>query len=113
MKDDARILPGKLIDDGRNQACGKDKIGSNPQLPYLRVGEELDVPHGLLQLIERDETAIEKRARIDRGLDALRATIKETHSERIFHIGNRLRYGGLRNRKLIGSVSHAAASRHG
>src|SRR5262249_1213907 len=113
MKDDARILPGKLIDDGRYQACGKDRIGSNPQLPYRRVGEELDVLHGLLQLIERDETAIEKRARIDRGFDALRAAIKETHSERMFHVGNRLRNGGLRYAELRSSLAHAAASRHG
>jgi hypothetical protein len=29
-----------------------------------------------------------------------------------FHVGDGLGYGGLRNRKLVGCLAHAAASRH-
>jgi ribosomal protein S12 methylthiotransferase accessory factor YcaO len=52
--------------------------------------------HGLSELIERDQTAIEKGTTINRRLDALRTAIEETNAEREFHVGNRLRNGGLR-----------------
>ena len=52
--------------------------------------------HRLSELVERDQPAMKKGASINRRLDALRTAIEETNAEREFHIGNRLRDGGLR-----------------
>src|SRR6266849_9578744 len=60
VKENARIPPCELTEDAVHEACGNDDRSSDPQLPYSRVGEELDVLHGLLQLIERDHAAIKE-----------------------------------------------------
>ena len=88
MKDYSRILPGQPIDDGRNEARRDCDRASDPQFPRRRIGEEFDVLHGLLQLIEGDKAAIEKCARIDRRLRPPRVTIEQTHAECVLHIGN-------------------------
>jgi hypothetical protein len=113
MNGDARILPGKPIDDRGSKAGGNDDGSPNPYFASLGVGEELDMFYSLPQLIEGNEAAIEKGAPINRGLYALRTAIQETDPERVFHVGNRLRYCRLRHRELSGCLSHAAASSHG
>ena len=89
MKDQARILPRKLIYDGGDDARGNDNRGPDPQFPRGRIGKELDVLHRLPQLIEYDETAVENRAPIDRRLDAVRAPVEETHAQSVLHVGDR------------------------
>src|SRR5713101_1793279 len=100
MKHNVRILSGEPIDDGRNEARGNGDRGANAYFPRRGVSEEFDVLHGLPQLVERDVAAIEQRAPINRGLDTLWATVEETHTECVFHVGDRLRYRGLRHREL-------------
>ena len=97
MNGDARILPGKPIDDRGSKAGGNDDGSPNPYFASLGVGEKLDMFYSLPQLIEGDEAAIEKGAPINRGLYALRTAIQETDPERVFHVGNRLRYCRLRH----------------
>jgi hypothetical protein len=62
-----------------NQACGEDMIGTNPQFARRRIREKRDVLRGLLQLVECYQAAIQKPARVDRGLDTLRTAIEEAH----------------------------------
>src|SRR5262245_21452081 len=67
---------------------------------------------GLLQLIKRDNTVIQERPRIDRGLHPVWVTVKQTHAECVFHISDYLRDRGLRDGEFPGSLSHATAPGH-
>src|SRR5713226_5645431 len=113
MKHYVRILSGESIDDGRNEACGNGDRGANAYFPRRGVSEEFDVLHGLPQFVERDEAALEQCTPVNCGLDTLWATVEETNTERVFHVGDRLRYRRLRHRELRGSLSHAAAPSRG
>ena len=44
-----------------------------------------------------------------RGLDAVRASIEQPHTERVLKIGDRFRNGGLGNSKLLSRLRYAAA----
>jgi hypothetical protein len=68
--------------------------------------------YALLQFVEGDDAAIQKRARINRGLNAARVTIEEADAKCGFHIGDCLGYCGLRHQELGGSLPHAAAPGH-
>ena len=81
MERDARIAAGELIDDCRNQTGGHEVAASNPHLPGRRVCEKLDVLHTLAQAIEDGRAAIEQRAPIFSGLDALPVAIEQAHTE--------------------------------
>src|SRR5262249_57938584 len=110
MKGQPRIAARQPLDDGGKETRGNCDGASNTQLSSRRVGEEFDMPCGLFQLIEGDDTAIQKGVRIDRGLDSTRMTVKKAYAERVLHVGNRLRYRGLRHREFCSSLAHAAAS---
>src|SRR5436309_10425383 len=71
------------------------------------------MPCRLFQLIEGDNAAIQKGLRIDRGLDAPRATIEKAYAECVFHVADRLRYRGLGHGEFCSSLAHAAAPGHG
>src|SRR5262249_23921717 len=100
MKDSARISPGQWVEDGGNKARSNDDSSYQRSPARRGVGEELYLLHALPQLVERHETTVEKCAPIECGLDTLRAAIEESDAERVFHIGNRLGYGGLRHGEL-------------
>ena len=49
---------------------------SNTQFSDRRIGQVLNVPDPLLQLVECDTAALEQGVGVNRGLDALRAAIQ-------------------------------------
>src|SRR5262245_11276611 len=108
MKHNARITPGKSVDDGRNKASCLEWIAPNTHFPGRRVGEKLDVFHRLAQLIEHRGTAIEQGATVPGWLDALRVAVEQTHAKRVFQIRNRFRNVGLRGVQVTCRLSHAA-----
>ena len=78
------------VDDGGNEMRGDGDRASDPQFSGGRIGQEIDVLHALLQLVEGDGGVIQQRARIDRGLDAARIAIEQPDAERGFYIGDGL-----------------------
>src|SRR6187455_1412051 len=50
----------------------------------------------------------EQRVRVDGGLDPPRTAIEEADAKCVFHVGDRFGHGGLRHRKLLGRLCHAA-----
>ena len=86
-------------------------VAPDPHLAHSRVGQELDLLHRLLELVEGIEPAIEQRAPVNGRLDPALTSIEQADTERIFEIGNGFRYRGLGHGKLRGSLSHAAAAR--
>jgi hypothetical protein len=83
MNDNARILPREAIEDGAAEAGGDSGRSCDPYFSCRRVGQEFDVSDSLPQLIEGDDTAIEKRSPIDRRLNTMRAAIKQPHTKRV------------------------------
>ena len=110
MNADTRILPREPVDGRGNDARANHDRRPDPHFARRRIGEEFDVLHGLLELIEGIETAVEQRAPVNGRLDPALTSIKQADPERIFQVGDGLRYRGLRHRQLSGSLSHAAAT---
>ena len=81
MKHDARIAPGKPIDDGGNKARCQEGIAPNSHFPSRRVGEKLDVLHRLAQVIEHGHSTIEQRATVRGRLYALWAAVEQAHAD--------------------------------
>src|SRR5262245_13935372 len=81
MNHNARMAPGKPIDDGRYEARGQRGCGSDPYCARGRIGEEFDVLHALPQLIEGRVTAVEHGAAELRELDAARVPLEQTYTK--------------------------------
>ena len=58
MKGDPRILLGQAIDDGRHESCRHGLGAPEPQLPSVRIGQELELPDALAQLVEHGDAAL-------------------------------------------------------
>src|SRR5215813_15596589 len=78
------------------------------QLARGRIGQKLDLPYALPQLIEDGDAAFGEGATIERRLDALRAAIKQGDAQRAFEVGNCLRNHRPRNGEPLGSFGHVA-----
>src|SRR6266568_3703728 len=96
MKHDAWTLPGEAVDDRQARSCGDRFSEPNPQLPGSRVGKEFDIFDALPEFIEHGNSSLNNRASILRRLNASRATIDESHAERVFEVRNRSRNCRLR-----------------
>src|SRR5258706_16296620 len=99
----------QAIDHRGNKALGKNDGATKPHLAYRWIGEMLDLPDGLTQLIKGDSAAIEKSPRVDRWLDPVWRAIEQPRAERLLHVGDRFRNGRLRDRQPRRCLSHAAA----
>ena len=64
------------------------------------------------EFIEDGDASLDERAAIRRRLDAARPAIEERYAERVLHIGDCPRDGGLGNCKLCGGLRHASGLRH-
>ena len=73
------------------------------------VRKKLDLADACAQIIEDGDAPLEQCATVERRVDAFRSAIKETNAQRIFKVGDRLRYDRLCNRKTLGRLHHAAA----
>ena len=71
MKGDARIALRELDRSPRKQSLRRNDGASNPHVASRRVGEKLDVIHGLAQFIEHRCPAVEQGAAVFGRLDAL------------------------------------------
>ena len=109
----SRMAPRKTTDDRRDKSLSEEDGASDSHFPYARIGEALNLFNSLLQLVEGDDPVIKKGAGIDRWFNTSLATVQQTDPKRRFHIGNRLRYSGLRQRELRGCFSHASAPHDG
>src|SRR5262249_48319574 len=96
-----------------NQSCGGNLAAADPHLAGRRIGKMLDFLDALPQVIEHGAAPLQQRGAIACGLDSLRGAIEETHTDRVFQIGNCLGYGRLGNRQLYGSFPHAALAQDG
>ena len=105
---DPRIPSREPIDDRGRETCGEWVYGSDPDFTGGRIGKKLYFLDALPQLVESGEPVLEYSTAIERRLDALTAPFKQTHAERVFEIGNRLRHNRVRNRETLGSLRHAA-----
>ena len=68
---------------------------SDPELSRGRVGEKADLVDTLVQLVEDGNAAFGEGAAILSRLNTVRAAIEQANAERVLHVGNRLRNGGL------------------
>ncbi len=104
----AGILMGKSFHD-RREDRGRDRVvAPEPYLTDRRVGQELDVPDALLEFIEHRVAALQQRAAIHRGLDALRPAVEKPHTERVLKIADGLRHRRLGHVELLSRLGHAA-----
>ena len=108
MKHDARIAPGKPIDDGGNEARGEMKSASDPHFSGLGVGEKLDVFDALTQSIEDGRSAVEQRATIPGRLNPFAVAIEQANAERMLQFRDRSRNSGLNGVQPFGRLQHAA-----
>jgi hypothetical protein len=87
-----------------------------PWIPRIRstlpppIGQELDVPDSLLQLIEGGLASHEQRATVGRRLNTTRAAIEQSHADSVLELGNDARDSRLRDSQLRRSLGHAAES---
>ena len=107
-----RGLPPEPLGNGRNKSRRHRLRTAKPQVANGRVGEALDVPDALAHLIEDRDPAFEQRLSVHGGPDAPRAAIEESHAERMFQFGNRLRHNRVRDRELFSCFRDAARLRH-
>src|SRR5712691_6139115 len=105
---DAQRDPGtfeaELLNHWRQDCAGDGLRASDAHFAYGRIGEKLDVPHALLELVIGGEPALQERATVDRRLDPLRAPIKQTHRKGALERRDDLRNGGLRHAELSGRL---------
>jgi hypothetical protein len=113
MKIDTRIFLGHLADNGGNDPDLRDsRSRTEVYFSYCRVLDGLDFPDPLLEFIEDDNTSLDECAAIRRRLDAFGTAIEERHAERVLHVGDGSRDGGLGQRKLGGGLRHASGLCH-
>jgi len=62
VKDDARILSGKPIDDGGNKARGQKVGATDSHFSGSGIGEKLDVLYSLTEIIECCRSSIEQNS---------------------------------------------------
>src|SRR5207245_4274022 len=79
VMDNAGILAAKSFQDGREQAGSECLPTPNSNLTCGGIGEELDLLHALLKLVEDGYATLEKRTAINCSLDALRVAIEKAH----------------------------------
>src|SRR5262245_23059485 len=78
---------GEQLDDLREHG-GRYRFGiSDRQLACGGVGEELDIPDALPQLIECHPAAREQSLSIERRLDTARTAIEELDAQSVLEIG--------------------------
>ena len=87
--------------------------GPDPQLAGGGIRQKVDVGNALSQFIEDYSAPLDEGVTIVRRLDPLSRAVEETHAERMFEVGDRLRDGGLRHVETTDRLAHAACSDHG
>src|SRR6266545_7949752 len=112
LKDHSRIACDKSVEDCRQDARNHRLTRADPEFACCRVGQKLDFLHSLLYVIKNCNGPFEQCVTIQCWLHPLCESVKQPHPQRSLHISNRVRYGGLRNRKLSSSFCHAAVLRH-
>src|SRR5262249_47558439 len=86
-----------------------DRVGgADTDLARRRVGKELDVLHALAQVVEDGDAAFLQGETIERRRNAAPAAIDQPHAERVLQLGDRLRYGRLRDIEPARRLAHAA-----
>src|SRR5262245_21332275 len=80
----ARIAPRNPFDDSGDEARGMMVAASDPNFPGLRIGEELDVPYSLAQVIKHRNSTVKQSATVSGRLDAVRVAIQQRHTDGIF-----------------------------
>src|ERR1700733_3237214 len=94
----------------RRQDCGRNALlTSDPHLSDRRIGQELDVPDALSELVERRVSPRKQCAAIDRRLDTARTTIEKAYAERMLELGDHLGTGRLAHTERFGRLRHAVA----
>src|SRR5262249_7511772 len=71
VQDDMRIRLHEASDDLLKNPRRNRLWATDAQFSRRWIGQELDIPYALLELIERRDAALEQRGAVQRGLDAL------------------------------------------
>src|SRR5262245_24436262 len=109
MKSHPRILPRESVDDGGHDRS-IDRIGrSDPHFARRRIGQKFDLLDALSHLVEYGDAALDQRPTVGRRLDAALAAVEEPHPQGRFHVGKRLRYARLPDRKTLRRLAHCPA----
>jgi hypothetical protein len=72
----------------------------------------LDLLDPPLELIENNGGALDECAAIHRRCEPFAGSVDKAQADRMFHIGNRLRHGRLRNPQMGSGFDHAARLDH-
>jgi len=99
--------------DRRHYSGGKQLGGPDPQLAGGGIRQKVDVRNALAQFIEDDSAPLDEGVTIGRRFNPLSRAVEETHAERMFEVGDRLRDGGLRHVEAADRLAHAACGDHG
>ena len=100
----------ELFNQGREDCCRNRLRAFDLHLALRRVGQKLDVPDALLQLVERDRATLEERVTVNRRFNTSSISIEQPDAENVLKVRYDFRYGGLRNSKLYCGLGHAAAT---
>ena len=111
VHDRSWVLLSEALHDLREDSSRNGYRTSNSYFAQRRIGQILDVLDALLQLVEHDESAFEQRVTVPSRLDALRASVKKSHSELVLKIGDNFRHSRGGNSQLCGGLGHAAKLR--
>src|SRR5215469_10174088 len=109
----ARILFNEPLEDVRDHCKRNRQWGCNPDFPFCRVLQGLDILDALLQLVEHDHRAFEQCVPVFRWLNALPAAIKKSYPKPMLKISNHFRYRRSGNTEFRRGSGHAAALRDG
>jgi hypothetical protein len=83
-------------------------VQADPHLSGSGVGEKLDIPHRLAQVIEHSRSAIEQGTAVLGRLDPPVSTIDQTHADSVLQVGDRSGDGGLPGVQQRRRLVHAA-----
>ena len=100
--------------EDRHEEPRRDRLrAADPQLAGAGIGDVLDVPDALPQLVEGGPAAPQQGFAIGSGNDTLRAAIEQPHAERMLQGGDRFRDRRSRDAELGAGPRHAAVLDHG
>src|SRR5262249_5186023 len=113
LKGEAGISLRQTADHAGDKSLGDGDRGPDCQIASRWVSKEPNILDTLLELVEHDGSAPQKRTAKRCWLDTLGTAIEKPNAERVLEVGNRPRNGRLGSRKKLRSLAHAASFNDG
>ena len=91
MKREPRILPGKPVDDGRQETCHHGFRTADAQFTHCGISQRLQLVHAAAQIVAESNAALEQGVAVEGGLDADATALQQRNAERLLQGCDHLR----------------------